>query len=296
MRITHQIITTQAILDMERSLRHLEKTRSEVASGRRLSRPSDDPIDVSRALGFRNEIAGIRQHRRNIDNALPRLNQTESVLDSMNEILLQLKQHALQLGTQSTVNDRDRENAVEQIQQLKEQTIQFANTKIGGQFIFAGSNTRTRPFEEVDDQVYYRGNNAEISVEIEPQSTVPINIPGLDAFDTSESGVFHMMNDFKTALMQNDKTALKEIIDRIDAHTETILKVRTVNAARTQRMEISQDRLLDNEIDTTQVLSETEDVDLARAITEFAEGQNSYQVALFSAARAIQPSLLSVLG
>lgn len=296
MRVTHQTIVSQTILDMQRNLSRVEATREDVASGRRLSRPSDDPVDVFRALGFRNKASGIAQHMRNIDLVLARLNQTESVLASTNDALIQLKQLSLQLATGPTIDTLDRVNAIEQVQQFKEQITQFANTRSGNQFIFAGSNTRTRPYEASGDQVLYKGNTAEISIEVEDNNTVPINIPGIRVFDTSANGIFQMLDDFKAALEQDNTVALREIMESIDTQTEVALNARSTNAARTQRLEISRDRLFDDSIDTTEALSQTEDVDLAQAITEFADQQNAYQASLSSTARAIQPSLLSVLG
>jgi flagellar hook-associated protein 3 FlgL len=295
MRITHNTIVSQSIFDMQRSLKQIEETRAQLATGRRIQRPSDDPVDVFRVLGLHNKDAGIQQHIRNIDNALARMNQTETVLADMNDILIRLKERDLQLGTQPTVNDRDRENAVASIEQFKQEMIQLANTRTGNQYLFAGTNTGTRPYEANGEQVVYHGNLDEIFVEVEDNSTVPINLPGPRVFDASPEGIFQMLEDFKTALNTNDSKTLKEIIDRIDAYTETVLNARAVNAARIERMEISQERLSGDEIDTAQALSQTEDLDLARAITEFAERQNAYQVAIAAAAQAIQPSLLSML-
>jgi len=296
MRITHQAIVSQAIMDMQQSLKRVEDARAQVTTGRRVLRPADDPVDASRILNLRGQQGQIQQHNRNIDNALSRLNQTETALAGMSDMLIQLKEKALQLGTQPTVTDRDRESAVETIEQLKQEVVQLANTKIGNQYLFAGTKTNTRPYEIVGDRVIYHGNTSAISVEVGVGNTVAVNIPGQQVFDTSPDGIFQMLEDFKQALATNDTGALKEIIDRVDTHSETVLNARAVNAGRAERLEISQERLFNDEIGAAQTLSQVEDVDMASAITMFAEQQNAYQATLTAAARAIQPSLLSVLG
>jgi flagellar hook-associated protein 3 FlgL len=231
-----------------------------------------------------------------MDNMSARLNQTDAVLRSTNNVLIRAKELALQYGTEPTLSALDRANGVEQIRQLKKQIVQLANTKVGGQFIFAGSKTRTRPYQEKGTVVFYNGNNEEISIEIEEDRTVPVNIPGSRVFETSESGIFKMFDDFQRALAENNTESGREIIGRIDTVTEVVLNGQATNAARTQRVEISLDRLSDDEIDTLEALSIAEDVDIPRAITEFLNQQNTYQAALSSTARAIQPSLLTVLG
>lgn len=294
-RITHQTIARQAISDMQRNLRGVEEKRSQLVSGRRLSRSSDDPVGVARALGFQNRLAEIKQHTRNSNQILARLNQTESVLDGTNETLMQLKQLALQYGS-ATVSPRDRLNAVEQIQQIKQQVIQFANTKSGNQYIFAGSKTTTRPFEDEGDKVRYRGNNKEVSVEIGENQTIPVNIPGTQVFNTSQTGIFQMLTDFTKALEQDNIEEIQEIVGRIENFSETVLTGRAVNAARTQRVEFSREGHFDDEFNTIQSLSDIQGTDMARAATELVNQQTAYQAALVSTARVIQPSLLSVLG
>ena len=294
-RITHQTIARQAISDMQRNLRGVEEKRSQLVSGRRLSRSSDDPVGVARTLGFQNRLAKIKQHTRNSNQILARLNQTESVLDGTNETLMQLKQLALQYGS-ATVNPRDRLNAVEQIQQIKQQVIQFANTKSGNQYIFAGSKTTTRPFEDEGDKVRYRGNNKEVSVEIGENQTIPVNIPGTQVFNTSQTGIFQMLTDFTKALEQDNIEEIQEIVGRIENFSETVLTGRATNAARIQRVEFSREGHFDDEFNTIQSLSDIQGTDMARAATELVNQQTAYQAALVSTARVIQPSLLSVLG
>ena len=294
-RITHQTIARQAISDMQRNLRGVEEKRSQLVSGRRLSRSSDDPVSVARTLGFQNRLAEIKQHTRNSNQILARLNQTESVLDGTNETLMQLKQLALQYGS-ATVSPRDRLNAVEQIQQIKQQVIQFANTKSGNQYIFAGSKTTTRPFEDEGDKVRYRGNNKEVSVEIGENQTIPVNIPGTQVFNTSQTGIFQMLTDFTKALEQDNIGEIQEIVGRIENFSETVLTGRAINAARTQRVEFSREGHFDDEFNTIQSLSDIQGTDMARAATELVNQQTAYQAALVSTARVIQPSLLSVLG
>lgn len=294
-RITHQTIARQAISDMQRNLRGVEEKRSQLVSGRRLSRSSDDPVGVARTLGFQNRLAEIKQHTRNSNQILARLNQTESVLDGTNETLMQLKQLALQYGS-ATVSPRDRLNAVEQIQQIKQQVIQFANTKSGNQYIFAGSKTTTRPFEDEGDKVRYRGNNKEVSVEIGENQTIPVNIPGTQVFNTSQTGIFQMLTDFTKALEQDNIEEIQEIVGRIENFSETVLTGRATNAARIQRVEFSREGHFDDEFNTIQSLSDIQGTDMARAATELVNQQTAYQAALVSTARVIQPSLLSVLG
>ena len=159
MRVTHKSITYKAIVNMQRSLRQVEGKTDEISTGRKISLPSDDPSQATRALGYQRKITQSQQYSRNMDTVVDRLNQTESPLGEINASVLQIKEISLALKDPS-ITQEESNNAFEQLSQLKEQLVKLGNTKIGDQYVFGGSITTTRPFENTDSGIFYRGNTS----------------------------------------------------------------------------------------------------------------------------------------
>jgi len=294
MRITQNIITNQAASDLQKSMQRFEQSQNRVSSGRKINRPSDNPVDAERALGYRKRLNEISQHFKNIDNALAHLNQTEAVLNEANNSFIRLKELTVQMAS-DTVGEKERANAAVEVKNIKEHLLQLANTKLGGQYIFAGGKTSTQPFEEIRDKIKYRGDTVTRLREIDVNTTIPINVPGSEIFGTSISGIFTSINDLEKALNENSITSIRKSMDDIDAHTETIITARSQTASWTNRAENTRDSLQESELSITKSLSQTEDIDLAEAIMELRSSDNAYQAALASTALAMRPSLLDFL-
>jgi flagellar hook-associated protein 3 FlgL len=61
------------------------------------------------------------------------------------------------------------------------------------------------------------------------------------------------------------------------------------------RLDFLSQRLNDVKVNTTGLLSQVKDVDMAQAITNFSMAQTVYQASLKAGAQALQPSLLDYL-
>ena len=93
----------------------------------------------------------------------------------------------------------------------------------------------------------------------------------------------------KSAIGNADLTAL-------DAHLDQLNDARAKVGARSNRLETQSAQLQDMELNVKDILSKTEDVDMAKAMVDFSMHQSVYESALRSAARVLQPSLLDFLG
>jgi flagellar hook-associated protein 3 len=97
------------------------------------------------------------------------------------------------------------------------------------------------------------------------------------------------------SLHNNDRSAISELVGTLDTALNTVLNQRASTGAKVVRMETTLSRLEDYELNYTKLLSDVEDADVTKLITDLAMAQNAYQSALNAAARIIQPSLLDFL-
>ena len=298
MRVTHKSITYKAIVNMQRSLRQVEGKTDEISTGRKISLPSDDPSQATRALGYQRKIAKSQQYSRNMDTVVDRLNQTESALGEINASVVQIKEISLALKDPS-ITAEEANNAFEQLSQLKGQLVKLGNTKIGDQYIFGGSITTTRPFENTASGIFYRGNTSEITVEMGDNISIATNISGTTIFSMSgtDKGIFDSLDTLLEVAGGGDPPEdFDTILDEIDGLNNTVINARAVNSNRAFRAESAQESLSAEQTSIESVLASIMETDTALALTELLSLQESYQLTLNVVNKAFQRSLVDVLG
>jgi flagellar hook-associated protein 3 FlgL len=174
-----------AMLDQQAQVAH---TQLEVATGKRILSPSDDPAGASRALDLTHASAANAQYQRNIDSVDSRLGNEDQTLSSVTDVLQRVRTLALE-GANGTLSDGDRKNLATEVRQRLAQLVQLANTKdANGEYIFAGNATRTQPFVQGASGVAYVGDQGQRAIAIAPGQTVATGDPGSDVFQNIAAG------------------------------------------------------------------------------------------------------------
>jgi flagellar hook-associated protein 3 FlgL len=184
-RVTNQIQQTNALQNIFRITEDLFQANQRVATGKRINKPSDDPLGIQDTLTLRSSIAQIQQFNRNIDNNRLFLNTADTALDSVGLGItraLELAQGAIG----ATSDAQTRANAAVEIQSILDQIILEANTQVKGQFIFGGTNLLNAPYQAnpLGLGAVYSGNADSLQVEVGPNLTIPITRPGSEVFGT----------------------------------------------------------------------------------------------------------------
>ncbi|MCA9475481.1 MAG: hypothetical protein KC563_06700, partial [Nitrospira sp.] len=117
----------------------------QIASGKRVNRPSDDPPAMERINQFRNVLQTTELRRLNVTEGVGRLNLSDSTLETAGLSMQRAKELAIQMrnDTNSAV---ERANAAKEVQQLILGMVGLANTQLNGRFIFAGSQTQSEAY------------------------------------------------------------------------------------------------------------------------------------------------------
>ena len=145
MRITQQQ-QVDALVTAIRDLRSSVFDRTEqIASGKRVNRPSDDPAAAERINQFRNVLRTTERRLSSVNEGIGRLNLSDSALDTAGNTIQRAKELSIQMrnDTNSAV---ERRNTAQEVQQLIQGLAGVANTQLNGRFIFAGSQTQSEPF------------------------------------------------------------------------------------------------------------------------------------------------------
>ncbi len=179
MRVTHQMITEQTTANLSRSITRLLALQNQMSSGRRLSRPSDDPVAVTRDLSYRTTIKTVEQYQGNISSATTQLNTIEQSLGSISNLLVRARELATSLAD-DVYDATARAGAAEEARDLFEQVLQAGNVQSEGRYLLSGHLTRNQAFLSVPGGVIYQGDAGLVYSQIETSSKVPINLIGSD--------------------------------------------------------------------------------------------------------------------
>ena len=305
-RITSSMTTRSVLSDLNRIAAQQDLTRRQMSSGKAITKPSDDPYGAARAMSLRTDLAGVKQHQRNVDEAQSWMSATSTTLSSITDLAQKARELTVQ-GATDTLSQSGRDAIADQIDQLIAGMKQEGNATYDGRYVLGGSRTNTPPYDatltKTDPSVTpndaYSGDAASQLREIGPGVTIAVNVHGdevLGGASGSSGNLLGVLRDIATHLRSGDTAALgggdiKAVSDQID----NLLAVQARVGAGMNRLDTASLRLAQIEESTTSMLSNTEDADMAEVITNYSTQQAVYQSALNAGARIVQTSLLDFL-
>jgi len=294
MRVTNNLMSNSVMGNLQRNFERIIELQKAVASGKKLSKPSDDPIGVGDALEFRTRISSIDQYGRNIKYGRSWLNITDSTLGSVDNLLIRAKELAVYQASE-TSSDVTRDIAAEELKNIYDQVVQLANTSSGGRYLFAGHQSDAAPYSrDASYNATYSGDSGDIQIIIGEGIDMAVNASGDSVFD-SDVNVFDILRDLKDGLENNDTAAIANQVEQLDTAMDQVLNQRAKVGSRLNRLEATQNHWETFKLTTQELLNETEDADLVAAMTDLQGMETAYQAALSAAASVIQPNLMQFL-
>lgn len=163
------------------------KTQQQIATGKRVLTPSDDPIASARILQLESEQARTEQYQKNIDGATTNLELEESQLENIGNILTRVRELAVQSGNGALSKSERQANAEELATRLEELGA-LANTRSpSGEYIFGGYKGEQEPFVRVGNDYTYRGDDGQRYLQIASSTQVATNDSGNSIFMAIDS-------------------------------------------------------------------------------------------------------------
>jgi flagellar hook-associated protein 3 FlgL len=301
MRITNNTLTGNYLRNLNRNLKQMQKYQNQLSSGKEVSKPSDNPMLVSRIMNLDNSIRENEQFKKNIDDSLGWAKTADGSLSEVSATLLRARD-LIVYGANGTLSDTDRSALVDEISMLAEQLTQLFNTNFDGRYIFGGQKTTEPPFSVVDGLMTYNGDNNNISREIAPKVGIDLlsdgslftKTQGTHDPDREDLGV--MILSLKKALEEGDAQALSgDLLGDMDKHIDNVIRFRSKMGATYNRLEAAQQRNEAENLNMTELLSKSEDIDIAEKMMQFSVMSTVYQASLATGAKILQPSLLDYI-
>lgn len=159
----------------------LIRAQEQVSSGKKILRPSDDPVGTASSLSISRQIGDVARYRSAALAAKPLMDAGISAVGEATSLYSEARELVIQ-GLNGTLNDTDRASIAQQIALLKDRLVEVGNSKLGERYLFGGTRSSEQPFVADGDRVVYQGDESARAVSIGAGVTVPVNVVGSDVF------------------------------------------------------------------------------------------------------------------
>lgn len=295
MRVTNSMMLQSSLRDMNGAKSRLQQSQTELATGRLVGRPSDDPTKATMSMSLRTQNRVGDHRQRAAEDASGWLDTAGSTLISGLDLMSRVKELTVQASNQGASTPSSRMAIASEMRSLRDELMAMANTRYIDRPIFNG----TAAGQAYDPSTgAYLGNDASVIREVSPGVTVTANMTGETVFGSQaapEGDVFAVLDRLATAIETGNTAGITAEHANTDAARERMTSAVGQLGARAKRVEdirarndLQQERLL-------QSLSEVEDADLAQSVINVKARETAFQAALQAAARVIPPSLVDYL-
>jgi flagellar hook-associated protein 3 FlgL len=264
-----QLSGTNAMLDR---FNEVARTQQELATGKRILKPSDDPVGITQILPLREIISLNGQYNKNSNSAEARLMLEDTTLDSFTNTLSRISELAVQ-AVNDTLSATDRNAIAAEVTQNLATLMGLANTKDGnGEYIFAGNNTNTLPFTESPAGTFnYTGDSGQRNLQIGATRQIPVGDDGNSVFmNIAYSGggtqsIFETIDTFINDLQSN--TPSSTVITDLQTAMDNMFTVRAQVGSRLNAIDTTRNLNEELVLQSQKTISEVEDLDIAEAIS-----------------------------
>jgi flagellar hook-associated protein 3 FlgL len=270
----------------------LFEAQRQVATGKRLNAPSDDPFGTAVSLGMRSIRSAIAQYRGNLQTAKSFISFTENALADSHGVLRRAYEIAVR-GASDATDQSGRDTMAIEVEDLQARLLDLANAKSGdGRHLFAGQRTNAKPFAVSGGAITYQGDAGQLKTEIAPNEEVSMNSsmsgPFMEAYQRLETLKNHLRGGNAAALSGISVQDLQSSLRVFNGERGAIgVRLQTLSARDAQH-ERRSDEL-------TKGISDIEEVDMSQAIINYRSADAALQAALSVAAQGFRLSLMDFI-
>ena len=272
-------------------------TLQQLSTGKLINMPSDNPAGAAEMVQNQNQQSETDQFLQNTSSVEGLLQTADSTLSSVVEAVNQ----AISLGTQGANGTNSVPNMqaiAQQVEGIRNQVLQAANTSYQGNYIFAGTATNAAPFTldaSAPDGVDYNGNTDVNTVQIAEGNSVQVNIPGSQIFQGAGGDVFGALQQLITALQSGNTSAVGTATTQLGTSLNYLSQQRVFYGNVVDQLNSNQDYLQQEQVNLQTEANTVDGVNMAQAATNLSQAQTTQSAALAALAKVIPQNLLQYL-
>lgn len=192
MRITNKLNTYNSINQVQTGMKNLYKSYNQLSSGLQIQNSYEGAGMYITNTRLNYEYATLSQIEDASKLADELMKNTDSTMSEMEKLLTQFKVKVTEAAN-ATQTPTSREVIAKELETIRQQIVDLANTSVNGQFLFSGSLTNTKPFDYSGN---YYGDDKRLNIVTGDGVKNAYNIPGYDLFYKAD-------NDFKKQITTN---------------------------------------------------------------------------------------------
>jgi flagellar hook-associated protein 3 FlgL len=302
MRITQSMMARMGIEQLSLQRNRLARTQEMAATGLRVNRPSDDPVDYRTIQFLKDEMSQTGRYLRSIDLARTRIRTTEEALAGAADVVSLARVRGLEARNATSMSNEARGAIKVQIEQLFDQLVSQANVRApGGGYVFSGLASDREAFSVTGDfangappVVAFSGDASAIEVEIDKGVFIDVTRDGQAAF-TGAIDVFEVLGRLWTGVDSGDMAAIDAALGDLDqAHDHFVLERAEIGGAEA-KADSFEGRLRLQEQELAGQVSFLEDADAYEVYSDLTAQESALQASLQVTSRLLQPSLLDFI-
>lgn len=222
MRISTLSTFSRVLLGLRSSQFASLRAQEQISSGRRILRPSDDPIGTARAVELRRGLSQSGRIQDALASGRTRLDQATSTLEGSSELLTRARELLLR-SMSGILNAGDRASISAELEVIRSQLLDQANVQVDGNHVFAGTALGTKPWVEVESggtrHVVYRGNGQEQVIQAGDDALIAISAIGNQIFGRARPGAvtFDGLTGVRSGLTADEGTGFANLVLRHDS-------------------------------------------------------------------------------
>ena len=286
---------TAAMLDNQAQL---SKTQLQLATGKRLLTPSDDPAGATRTLDLQRYLETNKQFLNNMGFARARLETQETALASVTDLLQRAGELAVQ-GNNGTAGQADRAAIAVEVDQLLEQLLALANSRdSNGEYLFGGLQRADAPFRDTGGGTFsYDGDDMQRQLQVSEDRRIAdadtgraiFMGPATDGSDSAFGVLYRLAEGLRSG------ADLSGSIDGLKGVSEQVLQARARGGARLNALDDLGNINEDLAVTLETQLSEIRDLDYAEAVARMNRQLMALQASQQSYATLSKLSLFNYL-
>lgn len=304
MRVTQSMLSSNMLRNLSSSYSKMGVLQEQLNTGKKISRPSQDPVIAMKGIGYRSDLNRVEQFERNLGEVNNWLDSSDDGLDKVGQALQRVRELVIDANN-DTKTPEDRDKIAKEIEQIKLQIRDLGNTKVGDKYIFSGTKTLaplydpngTAPLYDADGflNATLPGVSEDVNIEINAGVEITVNTNGIGIFDEIDDMMKQLQNALETEKNTGVKGDYDALLELTDNNVDAVLTARSKIGARQNRVEMMENRLSSQNLIVTKQMSDNEDVEYEEAITDLITQESIHRAGLAVGSRIIQPSLVDFL-
>jgi flagellar hook-associated protein 3 FlgL len=292
MRVTQGMLASNSLKNLSNSYTQMGKYQDQLSTGKKINKPSDDPVVAMKGMYYRSNLTEVEQYKRNLSEAYLWMENSEAGIEQVNEGVQRVRELTVQ-GANGTLVETDKAAIAREIEQIKKDIMTVANTQVAGRYIFNGTDTTNPPVSDGGTGApQVTVNSKDYNVEVSRGVSLKANINSENVFSQK---LFDTLQGIQENLEGKGSSDLNTLLVDLDQQINSMSAERSELGARYNRLEMIEARIDQQEVISTRILSDNEDADIERVIMDLTSQESIHRAALSVGARIIQPTLMDFL-